>query len=555
MERLVSFALVGGPAGSSVSPATATISGAMATSNFNAGAASGTATVSAAFDNGVETATIEVNATTTATDPADQTVCQGAMANFSTTATGTNLTYAWTLDGNPTGSNSPNLAVDTTSLSLGNHAIGLTVTGACGTVVHSATLTVAQDTVATDPADVTVCQGATASFSTTASGTGPFTYAWTVDGSPFGGNTSSINVPTGSLSFGAHTVEVTVTGGCGSTTQSATLTVQENASTSDPADQTVCEGATANFSTTASGVGPFSYAWTVDGNPAGTNSPNLAVNTTGFSAGNHTVSVTVTAAACGSATQSATLTVNANTTATDPADQTVCQGAMANFSTTATGTNLSFAWTVDGSPAGGNSPNLAVDTTALSIGAHTIGLTVTGACGTVNHTASLTVNANTTATDPADATVCEGATANFSTTASGTNISYAWTVDGSPAGTNSPNLAVDTTGFTAGNHTIGLTVTGDCGVVTHSATLTVNANTTATDPADATVCEGAMANFSTTATGTNLNFAWTVDGSPAGGNSPNLAVDTTGFSSGNHTIGLTVTGACGTVTSHGLADG
>src|SRR6185295_14883992 len=106
------------------------------------------------------------------------------------------------------------------------------------------------------PADQTVCQGATANFSTTAGGPGPFTYAWTLDGSPFGGNSPNISVPTGSLSIGSHSVTVTTTGACGTASQSATLTVQENTATTDPADVTVCQGANANFGTTASGTGP-----------------------------------------------------------------------------------------------------------------------------------------------------------------------------------------------------------------------------------------------------------------------------------------------------------
>jgi len=72
-----------------------------------------------------------------------------------------------------------------------------------------------------------------------------------IDGTSFNGDSASINVPTGSLSVGTHTVAVTVSGTCGSASQSATLTVQENTSTSDPADSTVCQGATAGFSTTS----------------------------------------------------------------------------------------------------------------------------------------------------------------------------------------------------------------------------------------------------------------------------------------------------------------
>jgi CSLREA domain-containing protein len=178
----------------------------------------GTATTTAA--------TLTVNANTTTSDPADATVCQGAIANFSTTAGGTGpFTYAWTVDGSPAGTNSPNLAVDTTGLSVGTHTVAVTTTGACGSASQSATLTVNAPTATTDPPDQTVCKGATATFSTTASGTGPFSYAWTLDGLPYNGNSPTINVPTGSLSSGPHTVTVTTTGACGSAMQTAILTV------------------------------------------------------------------------------------------------------------------------------------------------------------------------------------------------------------------------------------------------------------------------------------------------------------------------------------------
>ena len=99
------------------------------------------------------------------------------------------------------------------------------MTGSCGTVTQSASLTVNASTATTDPADQSVCQGTDAHFATTASGTGPFHYAWTLDGSPFNGDSPSITVPTGSLAIGAHTVTVTTTGACSSATQTATLTV------------------------------------------------------------------------------------------------------------------------------------------------------------------------------------------------------------------------------------------------------------------------------------------------------------------------------------------
>ena len=342
-------------------------------------------------------------------------------------------------------------------------------------------------------------------------------------------------------------------------TVTANMTIDTNATT-DPADQVVCEGQTATFTTTASGPGTITFVWkkgaTVlnNGDLGGRVTITNGSNTSTLSISGTVVSdsdtYTVEASGqCNTASQSATLTVNPTTIATDPADQTVCQGATAGFSTTATGADLHYAWTLDGSPFNGDSPSINVPTGALSVGNHTIGLTVTGTCGTVTHTATLTVQANTTATDPADQTVCQGDTASFSTTATGDNIHYAWTLDGSPFNGDSPSINVPTGSLSAGTHTVGLTVTGSCGTVTHSATLTVNAATATTDPADQTVCQGTDAHFSTTASGTGpFSYAWTLDGSPFNGNSPSITVPTGSLSVGPHTVTVTTTGSCGTAT-------
>jgi hypothetical protein len=494
-----------------------------------------------------QSATLTVNEATTTSDPADATVCQGATAGFSTTASGTGpFTYAWTVDGSAFGGNTSSISVPTGSLSVGSHTVAVTTSGTCGSASQSATLTVQPSTTTSDPADAAVCPGGTANFSTIAGGTGPFSYAWTVDGSAFGGNTSSISVSTGSLSVGNHTVAVTTTGTCGTASQSATLTVQEPTSTSDPADATVCLGATASFSTTAAGTGPFTYAWTVDGTPTGGNTSSVTVPTGSLSVGNHTVAVT-TSGTCGSASQSATLTVQPSTATTDPADATVCQGATAGFSTTASGTGpFSYSWTVDGSAFGGDTSSISVPTGSLSVGNHTVAVTTTGTCGSASQSATLTVQETTSTTDPADATVCQGATASFSTIASGTGpFTYAWTVDGSAFGGNTSSISVPTGSLTLGSHTVAVTTTGTCGSASQSATLTVQENTSTTDPADATVCKGATASFSTTAGGTGpFTYAWTVDGMPSGTTS-SITVATGSLSVGNHTVVVTTSGSCG----------
>jgi hypothetical protein len=296
-----------------------------------------TVTTTGACGSASQSATLTVQENTTATTPADQTVCQGATASFSTTASGTNLHYAWTVDGSAFGGDTSSISVPTGSLTATSHAVAVTVTGACGVVTRNATLTAQANTAATTPNDQTVCQGSTASFSTTASGTAPLHYAWTVDGSAFGGDTASISVATGSLSVGSHPVTVTVSGSCGTITKNATLNVQATTSATTPAAQTVCQGATATFSTTASGTGPFTYQWRLDGsNIAGATGSSVNINTTSVSAGNHTVDVVVNGA-CGSVLRSTTLTVNtAPVVTTNPVSQTATSGTV-TFTAAASG--------------------------------------------------------------------------------------------------------------------------------------------------------------------------------------------------------------------------
>lgn len=222
--------------GGSLSGATNFVNG-VATATFTAGGVPGAASVDVTGDNETVTAnmTIETNQTT---NPGNQVVCEGQTANFSTTASGPGtITFVWKkgatvlnngdLGGRVTitnGTNSSTLSISGTVLSDAD-TYTVEASGECNTASQSATLTVNATTHTTDPMDQTVCQGTDANFSTVASGTGPFSYAWTLDGNPVGGNSPNVTIPTGSLSVGSHSVTVTTTGTCGSDVQNATLTV------------------------------------------------------------------------------------------------------------------------------------------------------------------------------------------------------------------------------------------------------------------------------------------------------------------------------------------
>src|SRR5204862_4788818 len=123
---------------------------------------------------------------------------------------------------------------------------------------------------------------------------------------------------------------VQVTGFCTSVTNCASLTVLTNTSATQPNDLTLCPGSTANFSTVASGTGPFAYQWTKAGSPllGATNSSFSITNITASNAGQYCVQV---AGFCTSVTNCATLTVLTNTSATQPGSLTLCPGSTANF--------------------------------------------------------------------------------------------------------------------------------------------------------------------------------------------------------------------------------
>jgi hypothetical protein len=362
--------------------------------------------------------------------PQSQTNCPNTTASFSVTATGTApLSYQWRLNGtNVSGATNTTFTITSVQASnAGTYSVGVTNVGGSATS-SNAVLTVNVPTTANGPSAATVCQGSTASFSTVAAGTGPFSYTWTLDGAGTGTNGPNLSVATGSLSVGSHTVAVAVSGACGSVTNSTTLTVQANTTASGPSAATVCQANTASFSTVAAGTGPFSYAWTLDGAATGTNGPNLGVATGGLSVGIHAVAVAVSGT-CGSVTNSATLTVNQLSAATPLTGLTRTVGESATFSTTASGAGpLSYQWRKDGTGIGAATSSSYTIASVTTNDAGTYTVEVTGACNSVTNSATLTVNVPPSiAGQPQSLSVGFASNATFTVTASGTALlSYQW---------------------------------------------------------------------------------------------------------------------------------
>ena len=362
------------------------------------------------------------------------------------------------------------------------------VTNAGGSVTSvAATLTVNAAPVApsitTQPANASVMEPATATFSVVATGDAPLSYQWMKNGVNIGGATSAsyITPPTTMADNGAL-FSVVVTNAAGSATSAnATLTVTPApvppSITTQPVSATVVAPANATFSVVATGDAPLSYQWRRNGvNIAGGTGSSIVFGPTDLTQSGSTFDVVVTNGAGTVTSTLVTLTVNAApvppSITTQPANTTVTAPGAATFTVVATGdAPLSYQWRRNGSNiAGATSATYVKTPTAFPTdNGSTYSVVVTNAAGsTISVSAVLTVNpapvAPSITSHPASQTVTMPASATFSVTATGTApLSYQWRKNG-----------VNIDGATGSSYVFGPTAASDSGstfdvVVTNAA--------------------------------------------------------------------------------------
>ena len=327
---------------------------------------------------------IPLNTSTTQTNPQCSGSCNGTATATATSGTGP-YTYAWT--GGQTTQTATNLCPGTYAVTINDVPSG--ATGYTSVVIGPPALFAA--TASHTP---TGCGGNNGSATATVTaGTGPFTYAWSNNGT-----TQTIN----NLPAGNYVVTVSGAGGC-SVTASTTVDTSATITLSAFAGRAGCTSSgTASVSTTT-GNGPFTYSWSNGGTTSSINS---------LSAGNY--SVTVTGAAGCSASASVTVistgtgvTLTAATTATGCSSLTGTASATpitgdspftyswSNGSTTASLTNVAsgiYLVTVTGST---GCSATASDTVTTS-GSLSFTTTATGtSCGNTNGSAGVTIGIGT----------------------------------------------------------------------------------------------------------------------------------------------------------------
>ncbi|HVN59277.1 MAG TPA: PKD domain-containing protein [Bacteroidales bacterium] len=238
--------------------------------------------VTAPSANLIGSATVTVRALPAITvQPANKTTCEFGMVTFGVTATGDDLTYQWYVNegsgftlltdgGVYFGSQTSSLMIFGATRDMNTYSYHCIVSG-CSTNVTSNDVVLTVNTapeILNQPTDSTICQGANASFSATAQGTG-LVYQWQrysggtwsnlTDGANFSGSgTATLNVINAPGSFNNTMFRLKLTGTCGVPVYSTFVFLRVNvppAATLNPANKAICEnGGPVYFTANGSGM-------------------------------------------------------------------------------------------------------------------------------------------------------------------------------------------------------------------------------------------------------------------------------------------------------------
>ena len=369
---------------------------------------------------------------TITTQPAAATAIVGGNATFSVVAAGTApLAYQW-LKGDTTLPTGTAASLTLTNLVAGDAgAYRVRVTNTAGSVtsssanltVNAAPLAGTKPAITTQPVSKSVATGASHTFSATASGTAPLTYAWYKEGRlvASGSNADLVFAAVAPSDGGTYRLVVSNSAG-GAVSESATLTVTAAsgsgsgsggsgggsstpgsgsspaatapAITTQPAATTASSGTKVTFSVVATGTAPLRYRWYKDGREIErAESATYELSSARVdSAGLYSVRVSNSAGSITSAP--AALTVNgAATITTPPATQVVNSGTDATFTVAATGTDLTYAWKFNGRTLrGATSATLKVTNPGvLSEGIYTVTVSARGSSAAAASAARLSV--------------------------------------------------------------------------------------------------------------------------------------------------------------------
>jgi hypothetical protein len=468
------------------------------------------------------------------------TLCVGATSTYTASATGSSSVTYSILSGGAAIVSATGVVSNVTS----NFTVRATATGTCGgptTSDRAVTVTTGAGTPSFTAGASTLCVGGSSTYTSTALGASTITYSIVNGG-------ATINSATGLVSnvTANFTVRATASATCGSpTTANFPVTVTANVGT--PAftsgAATVCVNGTGTYTATATNSTGIAYSILTGG---------ASINPTTGVISNVTANFTVRATAtgvCGNpATADLPVTVPANvaTPAFTAGASTLCVGGSSTYTATATNsTGITYSVVNGGATINANSGVISNVTANFTVRA-----TASGACGnptTANFAVTVTPNLSAPVFTTGASTLCVGGNSTYAATAANsTGIAYSILNGGA-----SINSSTGVVSNVTANFTVRAAATGSCGgPLNVDLAVVVNpATSITTQPATQSVCDGGTVTFSTVANGQNLAYLWNKNGNPI-----NTATGSTytinpvsSANVGSYTV--TVTGACGTVTS------
>ena len=425
-----------------------------------------------------DSVTLTVNALPILTKNGPAAICLGQSATLSITAT--NTTYLW-----GTGNTSSSITVNPTSITSYT-VIG---TGANGcTKLETFALQVNPLPTISISGTTTICNGT----NTTLTATGATNYNW-------GGGVTTQSVVVSPNSNTTYTVTGTNSNLCASST-SKLVTVNDIPNASVSAITPICSGNIATFiiSGTPNATVTYNLGTGSNSNVVLDSSGNAIISITAATSNQILNLVSVSLLGCQNTSfspASATVVVNPINTVAASSLQSLCiNTALSNITLATSGasgigtpislpTGVSASWSTN---------TITISGTPSVAGTFNYSIPLTGGCGTINATGSITVNSTVTPNFTQVVAICSGAALTALPTTSNNGITGTW----SPAVNNAATTIYT---FTPNS--------GQC-ATTASMTITVNPTVTPTFTPVATICSGATLSALSTTSNNGITGTW-----------------------------------------------
>ncbi|MDA9666532.1 hypothetical protein N9T48_00545, partial [bacterium] len=463
---------------------------------------------------------------TTGTPSTSPTVCiNTAITDITIATTGaTGIGTASGLPGGVTASWSGDVITITgTPTASGTFSYTIPLSGGCGTVNATGTIIVSPDnTAGTASSSPTLCVN-TALTNITHATTGA-TGIGTANGLPAGVSASwsgdVITISGTPTATGTFNYTIPLTGGCGSVNATGTITVTgDNTAGTASYSPTLCintafmypnpfdnsQNYITHATTGATGIQNDGVA-AANGLPAGVSASwsgdviTISGTPTATGTFNYTIPLT---GGCGSVNATGTITVTGdNTAGTASSTPTLCVNTALTDITIATTGATGIANVTDlpaGVTASWSSDVITISGTPTATGTFNYTILLTGGCGSVNATGTITVTGdNTAGTASTTPTLCVNtALTNITiatTVATGISDDGVAAANGLPAGVSaswsSDVITISGTPTATGIFNYTIPLTGGCGTVDATGTITVNDLPTVDAGTDQTVCGG-----------------------------------------------------------------